>query len=193
MHAGGYGLTPADAQVQRAGPAGSVAWPVRLRLAPPLGRVSPPGRTRCPAWRPRWFPAPRWRWPLVRMPGAHRTNRDHPPRPSSRLTWPTRCGSHAKSACWAAWRPAAGPRSCPATCSCGGPRWNGSEWAECSALRPPGTGFRPRSVARGGPEGECGSIPAFRSPFDVLGGSGPGTAMFLRALRSGRGCSAETH
>ena len=40
MHAGGYGLTPADGQAQRAGPTGSqtagVAWPVRAGLVPPL-------------------------------------------------------------------------------------------------------------------------------------------------------------
>jgi hypothetical protein len=35
------------------------------------------------------------------------------------------------------------------------------------------------------------SIPAFRSPFRVLGGSGPGTAMFLGALRSGESVLSE--
>ena len=40
VHAGSYGLTPADGQAQRAGSAGSragsVAWPVRSGLVPPL-------------------------------------------------------------------------------------------------------------------------------------------------------------
>ena len=48
MHAGSYGLTPADGPAQPAGPAGSqargVAWPVRSGLIPPLadGFIAPP-------------------------------------------------------------------------------------------------------------------------------------------------------
>ena len=33
-------------------------------------RVSRSGRIRCPTWRPRWFPGPRWRWCRTRRPAS---------------------------------------------------------------------------------------------------------------------------
>jgi hypothetical protein len=120
VHADGYGLTPADGQVQRAGPtgsrAGSAAWPVRSGLVPPLAESFTTWPDTVPGLEAALVPGAA----VALVPGEDARERtglagDHPARPSSRLTWPTRYGSHAKSACWAGWRPAAGPRSCPAT------------------------------------------------------------------------------
>ena len=44
-----------------------------------LRRVSSPGRRRCPAWRRRWFPGPRWRWSPAEAAGGARD-------------WPGPCG-----------------------------------------------------------------------------------------------------
>ena len=73
MHAGSYGLTPADGPAPPAGPAERRrAWHGRSGRAwcRRWPRVSPSGRTRCPASRPRWYPAPWWRWSPARTAGS---------------------------------------------------------------------------------------------------------------------------
>ena len=101
MHTGSYGLTPADGEAQSARPADDrvrgVAWPVRSGLVPPLaeGFIA----------RPETVPRPE----AALVPGAavalipgqaaagvRGTDRGRAARPSSRLTWPGRCGGRAR-------------------------------------------------------------------------------------------------
>jgi hypothetical protein len=156
VHAGGYRLTPADGQAQRAGSAGSragsVPWPVRSGLVPPLAEGFTTRPDTVPSLEAALVPGAAVALVPVRMPGARRTGRDRPARPSSRLTWPTRCGSHAKWTCWAGWRPAAGldpVRLPPVGADLGGMAPGGRN-APPSAHPAPGSGC---VQWRGGPEG----------------------------------------
>ena len=133
VHAGSYGLTPADGQAQPAGPTGSQvpggAWPVRAGLVPPLadGFIT----------RPETAPG----LEAALIPGAGSPGAACWPTPSA---WPPSGRSCPSRTTPARWSRRSAARTSPGW-SAGSPRLSSTcSWSPCRPAPPAMTGRSPR-------------------------------------------------